>query len=568
MTDLAPPVWSFVPAELDAGDLAQLEPLFAELEERHLRDVGDLERWLRDESELQAKVAAKVARRYIRMTCHTEDEAAKRAYLEMEQDVLPRAKVLSDRLDKKLLGSAALAGLDQDRYGVLIKQRRTASEIFREENTELQKEDAELQTRQQTLMGSMTVEFEGVQHTMQQMSPYYESQDRTLRERAFRASLEVRRQHWEELEQIFEKLVALRTRMGLNAGFETYTPYRFLDLCRFDYTPETCLEFHRAIEETVVPLVEELNQQRQSKLGVASLRPWDLEVDLDGNPPFVPFSSEEELIELARKVFHTVDTRFREEFDVLQREQLLDLMSRKGKAPGGYQYTLEDVRLPFIFANSVGMHHDVQTLLHEGGHAFHAILSRGHELLSYRDSPIEFAETASMSMELMGLENIKAVYSQEDAARVRHKHLEGILRLFPWIASIDAFQHEIYGNPGWGQKERQEAWLKIRDRFSRGLDYSGLEDALAWQWTGQGHLYHHAFYYIEYGIAQVAALQVWQRYRRDASAAVEAYRQGLALGGCRPLPELFHTAGVKFDLSTKMLGALVDEIREQLRMNG
>ncbi len=409
MKKIPAPRWTFVPQDLDAGDLTSLEKLFANLEDSALDSGEAAAQWLRDESELQSRIGAEVARRYIRMTCETEDEEAQQAYLHMEQSVLPRVKILADRLDKKLLASPALNQLSEKRYGVLLRQRRSSSEIFREANTELQKKEAGLQTRQQALMGSMTVDFEGKQHTLQQMAPYSQSQDRDLRERAFTASLEVRRKHWPELEEIFDELVALRHQMALNAGFSDYTAYRFVELHRFDYTPETCVQFHQAVEEVVVPEVSRLNEDRRAKLGVDTLRPYDLEVDPDGHPPFKPFATEKELIDLCRTVFERVDPRFVEEFDVLREEKLLDLMSRKGKAPGGYQYTLEDVRLPFIFANSVGVHQDVQTLLHEGGHAFHAILSRDEELQAYRDSPIEFAETASMSTDRMGLETMTAV---------------------------------------------------------------------------------------------------------------------------------------------------------------
>jgi len=562
---LLTPQWKFVRADLDAGDLAALEPAFAELQQRPLLTADQLENWLLDESELQSRIGAELARRYIRMTCHTDDPAAQQGYLLMEQQVLPRVKLLADALDTRFLSAPALAQVGDGRFDVLVRKRKTQSEIFRPANTELQKQEAELQTRQQALMGSVTVQFDGKAHTLQQMAPYYESQDRGLRERAFRAALAERRKLWPELEQVYDQLVALRTGMAHNAGFPDYTPYRFLDLQRFDYTPAMCFDFHRAVAECVVPAVQELDQQRRQKLGIERLRPWDLEVDPSGRPPFRPFTSEPELIALCRTVFAAVDPRFGAEFDVLVQRQLLDLMSRKGKAPGGYQYTLEDDRLPFIFANSVGVHQDVQTLLHEGGHAFHAILSRHHDLLAYRDSPIEFAETASMSMELLGLEHLTASYTAAEASAAYRKHLEGVLRTLPWIASIDAFQHWVYGHPQHTRGERQAAWLQIRARFAPDVDYSGLEDALALQWTAQTHLFNHAFYYIEYGIAQVAALQVWRNYRSDPRAAVDAYRRALALGGSRPLPELFATANVKFDLSPAMLRGLVADVVQQLR---
>jgi oligoendopeptidase F len=558
------PVWQFVPADLDAGELAALEPLFAELLARPLDDAVALEQWLLHESELGARISAEQARRYIRMTRHTEDQAAQKAYLDFEQQVMPRVKVLSDGLDKKFLASPALASLDRERYGVLIRRRRTASEIFRKENTGLQQQEAELQTRQQALMGAITVPFEGKAHTLQQMAPYYENQDRALRERAYRASLAARQAAWAELEAIYDKMIALRTRMAQNAGFASYTPFRFLELGRFDYTAEDCLRLHAAVEQAVVPAMRQLDEERRRRLGVATLRPWDLEVDLTGRPPLRPFATEPELIGLCRSVFRRVDPRFDAEFGVLVERDMLDLMSRKGKAPGGYQYTLEDERVPFVFANAVGVHQDVQTLLHEGGHAFHTLLSRHHDLTAYRESPIEFAETASMSMELLGLENLSAKYAPDDARAAYRKHLEGVLRGLCWIASIDAFQHQVYASPTQTHEQRRGAWLQIRGRFGPQLDWSGIEDAQAMQWIAQPHLFTHAFYYVEYAIAQMAALQVWHNYRRDPRGAIEAYRRALALGGSRPLPELFATASVRFDLSPALLGELVADVMAQL----
>lgn len=562
---LASPKWEFVHGDFDASDLASVEALFAALQQRPIGTVADLESWLRDESELHSRIGAELARRYIAMTCHTDDETAKGAYLAMEQELMPRVKVLADGLDKKFLACPLLGALDAGRYGVLVRRRRTQSEIFREANTELQKQEAGLQTRQQAITGGITVEFDDQQLTLQQLAPYYENQDRDLRERAFRAALDARRRVWPELEQIFDQLIAVRTQMARNAGFSSYTPFRFLELQRFDYTEKDCLQFHQAVAECVVPAVSELNQERCQKLGLPRLRPWDLEVEPSGRPPLRPFATEPELINLVRAIFARVDSRFAEEFEVLVSRKLLDLMSRKGKAPGGYQYTLEDERLPFIFANSVGLHGDVQTLLHEGGHAFHAILSRNHDLLSNRECWIEFAETASMSMELLGLENLTASYGEEDTKVAYKKHLEGVLRVLPWIASIDAFQHQVYANPQQTPEQRRQAWLSIRKRFAPDVDWSGLEDALAMQWISQLHLFQHAFYYIEYGIAQVAALQVWSNYRSDAKGAVEAYRAALSLGGSKPLPELFAAANVRFDLSPAMLRQLVADVMARLR---
>ena len=396
------------------------------------------------------------------------------------------------------------------------------------------------------------------------MAPYFQSHDRDLRERAFRASLAARQEHWAELESIYDELITLRAQMGTNAGFDTYTSYRFLELGRFDYTSETCFDLHRAVEQCVVPAVTTLDEKRMKLLGVDSLRPWDLEVDPTGREPHRPFETQDQLQNLCRKVFARIDPRFATEFEALIDHKLLDLMSRKGKAPGGYQYQLEDIRLPFIFANSVGLHHDVQTLLHEGGHAFHSLLCRHHDLLAIRDYPIEFAETASMSMELIGLENLDAVYPPDEVNAAYKKHLEGVLRILNWICSIDSLQHWVFDNTDSDPEERRQTWVQIRKRFAPSIDWNGLEDASAMQWIGQSHLFQHAFYYIEYAIAQIGALQVWRNYRNDPKQAIADYRHALSLGGSKPLPELFEAANIEFDLSPAKLQVLVDDVLQKL----
>ena len=562
---LRTPTWHFVPTSLDAGELDQLRPLFEDLARREIPDARAAERWLADESELLARIGAEQARRYVAMTCDTEDATKKQRYLDLEQKVMPEVKTLADRLDKHLLASKGCAQLDAHTFHVLLRKRRTQSELFRKENTDLQQQESELQTRQQSILGGITVEFDGKTHTLQQMAPYYESQDRGIRERAWRASLAARQQKWNELEDIYDQLIALRQQMAKNAGFASYTQFRFLELGRYDYDAKACLSLHDAIATCVVPAVVELDRERARRLSQQTLRPWDLEVDLEGRPPLRPFATQEELIAICRTLFTQVDPRFCAEFDALVENGLLDLMSRKGKAPGGYQYQLEDVRLPFVFVNGVGLHGDVQTLLHEGGHAFHSILCRDFDLLAFRDYPIEFAETASMSMELLGLEHLDAAYSADDSKAARKKHLEGILRILTWIASIDAFQHWVYGNEGHTREQRRDAWRAIRERFAPHLDWSGIEDALAMQWIAQSHLFNHAFYYVEYGIAQLAALQVWSNYRKDRKAAVADYRKALALGGSKTLPELFATANVAFDLSAEKLRALVADVMAQAK---
>ncbi|MBI3880192.1 MAG: M3 family oligoendopeptidase, partial [Verrucomicrobia bacterium] len=397
------------------------------------------------------------------------------------------------------------------------------------------------------------------------MGRYLEETDRALREEAWQLVAERRLKEAEKFEDIFEGLLTLREQIAKNAGFPNYLAYAFRMRGRFDYTPEDCVKFHDAIEREVMPVLRELQAERKQQLALASVRPWDLAVDTLNRAPLRPFEQVETMVERTQHIFDKLDGGLSGEFKLMRDLKLLDLANRKGKAPGGYQSTLNESRLPFIFMNAVGQQRDIETMLHEAGHAFHALATRGEDLYGYRSAPIEFCEVASMSMELLGNEFIESFYAAPEAKRARRDHLEGIVEIFPWIATVDAFQHWIYSHPGHTRAERTAAWLALMDRFGGDVDWSGLESARANLWHRQLHIFLYPFYYVEYGIAQLGALQVWANSKRDRARALADYKRGLALGGSRPLPELFTAAGCRFDFSQKTVKPLVELVRGELK---
>ena len=352
--------------------------------------------------------------------------------------------------------------------------------------------------------------------------------------------------------------------IATNAGFANYRDFAFKARGRFDYGPTECEVFHAAIEHEFVPLLKELQSQRRAQLGLTSSQPWDLAVDPFNRPALRPFEDVDQLLDRGQRVFDQVDGALAADFRLMRARNVLDLANRKGKAPGGYQSTLSEARLPFIFMNAVGMQRDVETLLHEAGHAFHALAAKDEDLYAYRGAPIEFCEVASMSMELLGGEFIEAYYNEADARRARIKHLQGIVEVFPWIATVDAFQHWIYLHPGHTSAERAAAWLALLDRFGGDVDWTGHGEPRKFSWHRQLHIFLHPFYYIEYGIAQLGALQVWANAKRNRAKAVADYRAGLALGGSRPLPELFTRAGCRFDFSAETIQPLAQLVRDEL----
>ncbi len=560
----------FVPEKIDLGDWPQIARLFDLLEARapRCKTAAQLQRWLLDGSELSAALEEESSLRNIAMTCHTESAEAERAYIHFVEQIEPQLKPRQFQLAVIYLQHPLRVKLPRKRWFVFQRNARLQVELFRPENVPLETEEARLGQQYQKLSGSLTVQFRGGEQTLAQMGRYLEEPDRPLRQEAWELTAKRRLQEAEHFENNFEQLLHRREQIAANAGFPNYLQYAFRARGRFDYTPEDCRKFHDAVEKEIMPVVRQLQAQRRRQMGLPSLRPWDMSVDPLNRPSLRPFEHVEEMVERTQKIFDQLDARLAADFQLMRRLRLLDLDNRKGKAPGGYQSTLSESRLPFIFMNAVGLHRDVETMLHEAGHAFHSLAARGEELHAYRSAPIEFCEVASMGMELLGNEFMEAFYAEAEARRARHDHLEGIVTIFPWIVTVDAFQHWIYSHPRHRRAERRQAWLDLMDRFGGEVDWSGHEEARAHLWHRQLHIFLHPFYYIEYGIAQLGALQVWANSGKDKARALRQYQRALALGGSRPLPELFAAAGCRFDFTRRTIKPLVRLVCNQLQKLG
>ncbi len=557
---------TFVPADIDCSDWSQIEPLTRDLLERPIETAAALERWLLDRSELESALSEAQANRYIAMTCDTESEEKKRAFLQFVEEIEPKYKPIASALNRRLIESPAAGELDARRYEVLLRDAKRDVEMFREANVPIEVELAKLDQQYQEICGAMTCDFDGQVRTMPQMTRYLEVTDRTRREAAWRAMAQRRLADADRLDDLFDAMIVHRHQAACNAGYGNFRDYQHDRMRRFDYTPADCFAFHDSIERLVVPLMRRLDEERRAGLGLETLRPWDLAVDVKGRPPLRPFETAERFVEGTERIFRRMDRDLGAMFSSLRKPECLDLESRRGKAPGGYQYNRDRIRQPFIFMNAAGLHRDLITLLHEGGHAFHSILCARDPMLHYRGAPMEFAEVASMSMELLAHPYFGEFYDETDSNRARRQHLEGILSILPWIATIDAFQHWLYTHPKHTRAERREMWLQLDDRFGHRVEWTGLEPHLDRSWQRQLHLFGVPFYYIEYGIAQIGALQMWVNYRRNAAGAVRNYQAGLALGGSRPLPELWKTAGLSFDFSADRLTGLIREVESELKV--
>jgi oligoendopeptidase F len=558
---------SFVPAGFDPADFSQIEPLYRKLLDQPIGSADQLRQWLADASELSAAVDEYASRRYIDKSCHTDDEAIVKRFLHFVENVDPKIKPLAFEMQKKFLACPHRAGLSEPRFEILGRDWKADVDIFRDENIPLETQCTKLVVDYDKLCGQMMVKFRGGEYTMQQMARFLEDPDRPTRQQSWEAVATRRMADQKEIESIFDKLLPLRQKIAANAGFGDFRAYAWLQRKRFDYSPDDCLRFADAIADSCVPVVLELNRRRAADLGVEKLRPWDLDVDVLSRPALRPFSQDQTplLLSKTRAVFQRLSPELAADFDALSANKNLDLDSRKGKQPGGYQCSLLQSRQPFIFMNAAGLQRDVETLLHEGGHAFHFLAAcRNEPLVFLLQAPLEFCEVASMSMELLGCEHMDIFYDAPQAARAKRKQIEGIIRFLPWMATIDCFQHWIYTHPGHTSDERTTYWQSLLDRFGGGVDWSGYEDARRALWQRQLHLFHHPFYYIEYGIAQLGALQVWVKSKVNPRQALANYRAALNLGGTRPLPELFAAAGIRFDFSAQTLRPLMETMAEEL----
>ena len=554
----------FVPDDACLTEKEQLVALYQKLLAREVSSAAQLENWLLDISELGAAVDQESSVLYIRMTCQTDDEERSKAYKDFIEKVVPAVMPLGDKINRRYLDLRSKFDLNEERYRVHDRDTRADVELFQQENVPLQTREALLSQEYQTITGAMTVQFEGKERTLPEMAKFLEEPDRDLRERAWRATVDRRLQEQDRLEEIFDKMLVLRQEIAANAGYDNYAGYKFKSYHRFDYTIEECKQYHDTVERLVVPLWRRVLEQRRRKMKLDRLRPWDTAVDPLGRPPLRPFDNPEKLVAGCVEIFESTDPDLGEQFRMMDQTGLLDLASRKGKAPGGYQSTLNETRKPFIFMNAVGLDRDIWTLLHEGGHAFHALACADEPLVDYRHAPMEFCEVASMGMELLAGDQLAAFYNDQDSKRSRREHLESTIMVLPWVATVDAFQHWIYENPGHSREERIGVWLGLRDRFGGEVDWSGLEQVGKYAWHRQLHIFQVPFYYIEYGIAQLGALQLWVRARQNGRGAIQEYRRALSLGGSRPLPELFAAAGLNFDFSEKTIAPLMDAVAEEL----
>lgn len=545
------------PQELLAWRWADIEPHYRELQTRPLT-AENVEEWLMDWTHLSEKVEEQYTRLSIATTVNTADPQAEAQLKEFLDAIFPHVMAAEQALKKKLLASQ----LEPAGFEIPLRNMRAEADLFREANLPLLSEQQKLSLEYDKIFGAQTVSWEGEEITLTKLALQFRHPDRARRERAWRLKAERQLADRAAINDLWQRFMRVRAQLAHNADKPDYRAYAWQERLRFDYTPADCKKFAEAIEQVVVPAASRVYERRRQALGLEQLRPWDLTDGWYGHPtpppdlpPLTPFQSIDELIQRSSAIFHQVDSMLGHYFDTMVAEGLTDLENRKNKAPGAYCASLASLRKPFIFVNAVGTHEDVMTLLHESGHAFHVFESAHLPYLHQRGAPMEFAEVASMGMELLASPYLTEFYSPAQAARARIDHLEGMLLFWPFMAVVDLFQHWVYENPEEGADPTacDQKWSELWDRFLPGVDWSGLEDIKATGWHRKLHIHQIPFYYVEYGLAQLGAVQLFGNARQNPRAAVTAYRQALALGGTLPLPKLFAAARVRFAFDTPTL---------------
>lgn len=556
---------AYVTSDFTVTTWELLKPYFDELLSRVITSKKELEQWLSDSSELSAIVSENMAWRYIKMTCDTANETLRNSYNDFVENIEPNMAPLVNALNEKLMQCPYIEALDKSLYDVYLRTVKNNLDLFREENIPL---NTALQQKEQqygAITGAQSIQYNGETMTLQKAGLFLKSLDRKVREEVYHLTAKRRAEDETILNNLFTELIELRHKVAINTGFKNYRDYKHQALGRFDYKVNDCLAFHESVKYHAVPLMREHDEARKKALQLEDYRPWDTSVDETGQEPLKPFSNAQELVDKTIACFNKIDPFFGECIQTMHQMGRLDLESRLGKAPGGYQYPLYETDVPFIFMNSVGLHRDLVTMVHEGGHAIHSFLYNHLNLVEFKNPPSEVAELASMSMELISMEHWDVFFpNNEELKRAKCQQLESVMDTLPWIAAIDKFQHWLYENPQHTVEQRYACWENIMNDFGNTLvNFKGLEANLKRRWQVQLHLFEVPFYYIEYGFAQLGAIAMWRQYKTDPKQAIVNYKKALALGYTKSIPDIYKAAGIRFDFSTDYVKELMQFVKEE-----
>ncbi len=559
---------NFVSNDLEINSWKDINSYYEDLENRNINSIEGLLNWMHDRSEIESILEEDLAWRYIKMNCDTENDSFADRFNSFISTIEPNVNKYSNILDKKFIESEYIKQLDEKKYSIVIRAIKKNIELFREKNIEIIAEVTKLEQKYGVVSSKMTVEYDNKVMTLQQAYNYLKNTNREIRKSVYNLINNRRLEDKKELNNLFDKLIELRNIISKNAGYENFRDYKFDDLGRFDYTKEECFDFHESIKTYVVPLVKDIHLKRKNSLQISELKPWDLDVDAELKPALKPFENTDDLINKTIKCFNKVKDGFGNYLKIMKDNGYIDLDSRLGKAPGGFNYPLYESNIPFIFMNATGNLRDLETMVHEGGHAIHSFLSKDIKLVNFKELPSEVAELASMAMELISMEHWQVFFdSEEDYLRAKKSQLEGIIKILPWIALVDKFQHWVYTNPKHSYTERENAWNKISSEFETEIiDWTNQDEIYNNIWQKQLHIFEVPFYYIEYGIAQLGAIAIWKNYKENPTKAIEDYENALKLAYTKTIPEIYEEAGIRFDFKKDYIKELMDFVKKELSL--
>lgn len=557
----------FIHNDFDPSRYDDFVPYFETLQTATFSNVEEFIEWIDKLQEFQRVASSEMAWSYINKSRDTSNQEYRKRYELFVNDIIPKLSPQWMALNKKLLESEFiddLKGTYYERYCTLVKN---SFDLFTEKNIPLQVQVSKKTDEFSRIVASRNIVYDGKEQTIPQLSLYLKSEDRAVREEVWKLITSQSVKEYNQLDEIFTELVSLRHQIAVNAGEENFRDFQFKSFDRFEYTPEDCFVFHKAIEEYVLPLENEIVKNRKEILGVDELRPWDLSVDIYGSHSLKPFSSTEELVDGCIRIFNRLHPGLGEYLAIMKEVGHLDLESRKSKEMGGYNSPLYDRHIPFIFMNAVGLQRDVVTLLHEVGHAIHTFVTKDQSIVAYKSFPKEVAEFASMSMELLTMDYWDEFYTnEEDLLQAKRQQLERVIELLPRIAKVDAFQHWVYENPNHTSEERKQCWLDLSERFGNGnlISREGLDEYQHTGWQFQ-HIFRSPFYYIDYGIAQIGAVQMWANYKKNPQGTIQSYLEALKLGGSKNMREVYEAAGIQFNLTPQFLKELMEFVSSELQ---
>ncbi len=558
----------FVSENLNINSWEAIQPYFDDLLNRNIDTMENFKKWLKDISELDAVLEEDLAWRYIKMTINTEDKQLSESYRFFISEIEPKIAPYQDKINRKIISSPFAEQLEQEEksYFIYFRSLRKSVEIYRDENVPLISKESQESQKFGAYSAQQLIEHNGEKITMQKAATFLKEQDENIRRTVFDKIAYRRREDFKKFDDLFDELLKVRHQIAQNAGFDNYRDYKLAAMGRFDYGVKECEDFHLSVKSLVVPIVKEIQKERLKKIGKDKFKPWDLDFDPEGKAPLKPFETTEELLDKTIQLFRNIDPFFADCIQTMSKMKYLDLASKKGKAPGGYNYPLYETGVPFIFMNAVGTHRDLETMIHESGHAVHSFLTRDLELTAFKSFPSEVAELASMSMELLSMEEWNIFYPDEDdLRRAKKEQLESIIKILPWIAQVDEFQHWIYTHPTHTREDRKEKWMQLNKEYGTGLvDWTNYEDLLETSWQRQLHIFEVPFYYIEYGISQLGAIGVWKNSLQDNAKAINNYKEALSLGYTKTIPEIYQTANVSFDFSKTQMKQLISFVTKQL----